>query len=391
VTPTGRNLVLCCDGTNNEFGRENTNVVRLAQVLDRDPSRQRLYYDPGVGTLPEPSTWSATGKWLSKVLGLAFGGGIFWKVDQAYRFLMDEWRPGDRVFIFGFSRGAYTARLLAALLHHLGLLPRGNGNLVPYAIRLFRAAPAGDDGGGGIEAYEKLANEFRWSFARVVPESPDERRFRVHFLGLWDTVSSVGWAWERRSFPFTARNPSVNVVRHAVSIDERRWFFRQNQIHQARPDQDVDEVWYPGVHSDVGGGYPVKDGLLWAGPLMWMLDAAKAQGLLLDQARIPVVYGDAVRAAAGPVCLEPKHESLTPVWWPLEFYPKWTWRRSTRKRALSIGAGRHRFIRPGSLIHHDALVRLRSGPDYRPPNLSEAFVQRVLALQNVPPRLPYEP
>ena len=82
-----KNLVICCDGTNNQFGAENTNVVRVIQALVRDPSRQRLYYDPGVGTLPEPAAWTAIGKKVSTYIGLAFGAGIFWKVQEAYEFL----------------------------------------------------------------------------------------------------------------------------------------------------------------------------------------------------------------------------------------------------------------------------------------------------------------
>src|SRR5215470_327638 len=105
-----RNLVVCFDGTNNKFGPENTNVVRLVQVLDRDPDKQRLYYDGGVGTLPEPGALTTFGKRMSEIVGLAFGGGIEWKVQEAYQFLMEMWTPEDRVFVFGFSRGAYSAR-----------------------------------------------------------------------------------------------------------------------------------------------------------------------------------------------------------------------------------------------------------------------------------------
>ena len=76
----------------------------------------------------------------------------------------------------------------------------------------------------------------------------------MHFLGLWDTVSSVGWLWDPPSYPFTANNPSVDVVWHAISVDERRWLFRQNRVHQARRTQELHELWFPGVHSDVGGG-----------------------------------------------------------------------------------------------------------------------------------------
>ena len=102
----GRNLILCFDGTNNEFGQEPTNVVRLIQVLDRDRSKkQRLYYDPGIGTLPEPSLFVPALKTLSAWFGLAFGLGLSRKIAQAYTYLMDFLEPGDRVFVFGFSRG----------------------------------------------------------------------------------------------------------------------------------------------------------------------------------------------------------------------------------------------------------------------------------------------
>src|SRR6266851_149403 len=181
-----RNYVICCDGTNNQFGPQNTSVVRLIQVLDRDPNKQRLYYDPGVGTLPEPSVFTAAGKRISELFGLPFGGGLTWKVEEAYSYLMDYWEPGDRVFLFGFSRGAYTARVLAGLLHELGLLPRGNQNLVPYVMRLFKAvrkdARPGTD--QGDSEYWRLCNEFRWTFARQVSAGSDDRRFPVHFLGL---------------------------------------------------------------------------------------------------------------------------------------------------------------------------------------------------------------
>ena len=101
----GRNLVLCFDGTNYEFGREPTNVVRLIEILDRDRSKgQRLYYDPGVGTLPEPGAVGEALKTLTRWFGLAFGSVFQDKIVQAYTYLVDFWEPNDRVFLFGFSR-----------------------------------------------------------------------------------------------------------------------------------------------------------------------------------------------------------------------------------------------------------------------------------------------
>jgi uncharacterized protein (DUF2235 family) len=383
-----KNLVICCDGTNNQFGPENTNVVRVIQALVRDPSRQRLYYDPGVGTLPEPGAWTAIGKKVSTFVGLAFGAGIFWKVQQAYEFLMQEWEPGDKVFVFGFSRGAYTARLLAAVLHSLGLLPRGNENLIPYVLRLFKGIPHGKSG-TAVQEYFSLCDEFRRTFGRVVPEEPDDRRFHVHCLGLWDTVSSVGWLWDPPSYPYTATNPSVDVVWHAISIDERRWLFRQNRVYQARTDQQLHEEWFPGVHSDVGGGYPEADGGLWRAPFAWILDGTQASGLLVDPGRLAAVLTRTPPPVAP--CEEPKHESLTAAWWPAEFLPKLQYRSALGRSVPAIGRGRHRRIAEGASIHACALHRLRGDRTYRPPNLSRAFVDAVCALSTVPASLPYAP
>jgi uncharacterized protein (DUF2235 family) len=379
-----RNLILCCDGTNNQFGPENTNVIRLIQVLDRDPARQRLYYDPGVGTLPEPGVATRVGKTLSEWLGLAFGVGLSWKVQEAYTYLMDMWEPDDRVFLFGFSRGAYTVRVLAGLLHTLGLLPRGNENLVPYVLRLFKSVRhAGAD---GARAYWELCDAFRWTFARPVPGGGDDRRFRVYFLGVWDTVSSVGWVWEPLRFPFTANNPSIAVIRHAVSVDERRWFFRQN-LMEPQSGQDFQELWFPGVHADVGGGYPEKEGGLWRMPLLWMLNEAEHAGLLVDPERRHTVLNRTPPPAAP--WREPSHESLTLLWWPAEFFPKLSWRSNHARRVPEVGLGRHRVIHEKALLHQSTLVRIQE-TTYAPPNMSPRFLAQVRALPEVPDVLPFE-
>ena len=382
-----RNFVICCDGTNNQFGPQNTSIVRLIQVLDRDPTKQRLYYDPGVGTLPEPSVFTAVGKKVSEVFGLAFGGGLTWKVEEAYSYLMDYWEPGDRVFLFGFSRGAYAARVLAGLLHGLGLLPRGNQNLVPYVMRLFaaiRSAKPGED--GKKSEYWDLCDKFRWTFARPISTADDDRRFRVHFLGVWDTVSSVGWLWDPAKFAFTARNPGIDIIRHAVSIDERRWFFRQNLMQQAGG-QSLEELWFPGVHSDVGGGYPEKGGGLWRAPFEWMLREAKEAGLLVDPQRLETVL-TRVEPSAEPWG-DPQHESLTPAWWPAEFFPKLQWRPDSGRRVPAIGLARYRYVKDHALIHKSTLLRIRETP-YAPTNLSARFLETVRALPVVPEALAFE-
>ena len=379
-----RNLVVCCDGTSNQFGPENTNVVRLVQSLDRDPAKQGLYYDPGLGTLPEPSAFSRVQKWVSEVFGLAFGAGLSWKVGQAYKFLMETWEPEDRVFLFGFSRGAYTVRVLAGLLHALGLLPRHNPNLVPYVVRLFGSLRGTDPAGGSN--YWKLCNQFRWTFARRAVEGDDQRRFPVQFVGVWDTVSSVGWVWDPKTYPYTACNPGVAVIRHAVSIDERRCFFRQNLAKPA-DGQDCRELWFPGVHADVGGGYAASEGSLWRPPFEWMLGEATAAGLLVDDQRLARV----LRASnATDPWNDTKHESLSWKWWPAEFFPKMVWQPGRGKRP-ELGLGRHRRIETPIELHSSTLLRIKGAKGYAPPNLSAAFRQQVMDLSAIPQTLTYTP
>jgi len=133
----GKNIVICCDGTGNEFGDSNSNVVKLYGALIVDGRQQVGYYHPGVGTMGAPTARNKISKLWSIGTGLAFGAGLLDNVSDAYRYLMDCYEDGDRVFLFGFSRGAYTARALAGVLHMFGLLCPGNHALIPYIIRLY--------------------------------------------------------------------------------------------------------------------------------------------------------------------------------------------------------------------------------------------------------------
>jgi len=385
----GRNLVLCFDGTNYEFGREPTNVVRLIQVLDRDRSkRQRLYYDPGVGTLPEPGALLPVLKTVTQWFGLAFGLGLSRKIIQAYTYLIDFWEPNDRVFLFGFSRGAYTARVLAGLLHQLGLLPRGNYNLIPYAMKYFRRiTDARHYKSRVVDAgkWKQLCDEFRRTFAREVTPGDEERRFQVHFLGVWDTVSSVGWVWDPKHFPFTAYNPSVKHIRHAVAIDERRAFFRQNLCRPA-PGQDVLELWFPGVHSDIGGGGPPKRGRLWWNSFQWMQVQAAGAGLHFDAKKLKALVAE----KPSQVWVEPMSSSFEPAIWYLgEIWPKLTYSSKLKIRYPRCNFGRVREIHSGALIDQAALLRIRA-PDlaYCPKNMPKTFISSAKALTEAPPYLP---
>src|SRR5580698_11262297 len=132
-----KNIVVCCDGTGNEFGDHNSNVVKLYSTLIIDGKTQVGYYHPGVGTMGAPSAHNKISETWSVVMGLAFGAGLLANVGDAYRYLMNVYEDGDNVFLFGFSRGAYTARAIAGLLHMYGLLCPGNNGLIPYIIRLY--------------------------------------------------------------------------------------------------------------------------------------------------------------------------------------------------------------------------------------------------------------
>src|SRR5262249_44351947 len=131
-----RNLVVCLDGTNNEPEHGATNVTRFFQVARKDDGRQLVYYDPGVGTMGARSATTRFGKWLTRVGGLAFGHGVGDNIEQAYQWLMQTYQPGDRIYVVGFSRGAYTSSAFVGMLRTVGLLRAGAENLTPYALKL---------------------------------------------------------------------------------------------------------------------------------------------------------------------------------------------------------------------------------------------------------------
>jgi len=375
-----KNIVICCDGTGNQYGDRNTNVVKLFSVLPKSRREQLAWYDPGVGTFSAPAALTKTARAWTKLLGLAFGFGIQENVQDAYRYLMEHYEPQDRVFIFGFSRGAYAARALVALIFKCGLLERGNDNLVPYAFQILKR-----------EKRVAIYSGFRRTFSR---------RCGVHFLGLWDTVKSVGWVYNPLKLQFTRRNPIVKTIRHAVSIDERRSFYRQNLWGEPFAHQDVKQVWFAGVHSDVGGSYPERESGLSQIALQWMIEEAVSHGLLVDDKRRREVLGEvpapapahvspatpAVAAAvpeaaaneaefhAPPDFRGPLHKSLHGVWWIPEILPKrYEDPKDDFKVKLKIPFGERRFIEEGALIHRSVVQRMEAGIGYAPPNLPQQY------------------
>jgi uncharacterized protein (DUF2235 family) len=369
-----RNIIVCCDGTNNEFGICNTDIVRIMQIVTHSPEQQIVYYDPGVGTLPEAGVLA----WLKKKRELAFATDIGDKVGTAYAHLMEVWQPGDRVFVFGFSRGAYTARMLAGMLDTLGLLQPGNSQLIPYVVEIFSSLPKNP------KLFEDLSAAFRWTFSRPIAGRNDAR-FPVHFMGVWDTVSSVGWFSKPTKYGFTSHNPGIQVIRHAVSLDERRAFFRQNLIGEEKG-QNAVELWFAGVHSDVGGGYREEDSGLWRVAFEWMVGEARRSGLLVDTDRLKNVL-ERTTAPQTPWA-EPKHESLDWHWWWAEFIPKRVWNATTKTSQWRLNRGRPRYVRDGDRLHRSVLERLRQG-GYEPRNLTQEFIASVKGLSTVPENIPY--
>ena len=277
-----RNLVVCLDGTRNEPETGPTNVTRLYDLAVKD-DRQLVYYDPGVGTMGARSATTRAGRWLTRAGGLVLGHGVRENVEEAYGFLLRAYQPGDRIFIFGFSRGAYTARALTGMLRTVGLLRPGADNLVPYAMKLYAKGGRRGQTEAAERAFWRLRSEFTDKFGN--PGFPSRFQPQVEFLGVWDTVKSVGWLnWraqlEQARWPFTRKVSNARVVRHARSLDERRRPYGEYRVDAdelAAPGGRVRELWFAGVHSDVGGTF-ADDHALADIALKWMGHGAQAAG-----------------------------------------------------------------------------------------------------------------
>lgn len=261
----------------NGAGLVETNVCRMFRATRRGPS-QLKWYDGGVGT-----------EWFNRLRGGAFGVGLSRNIREGYKFLSDTYEDGDDIFIFGFSRGAYTARSLVGMIRNCGLLPAG-------------AAGADGDSNEMLEAYELYRSR------DGSPDSERALRFRarnlatlpaIKFLGVWDTVGALGIPVEsfdefnKEAFQFhdTELSGIVQNAYHAVAVDEHRKPYAATMwLPKKKLDQVMEQRWFVGAHCDVGGGY--EDRRLSDIALAWMMDKAKACGLVLDPACRPKVKLD---------------------------------------------------------------------------------------------------
>jgi len=350
-----KNIVICADGTGNKFCDTNTNVLRLYSVLDlTNPARQIAYYHGGLGTMGAAGALSQWSKRWTRVKGLAFGYGLTHDIGDCYAFLMDTFEPDDRLFLFGFSRGAYTVRALSGLLHMFGLIRPKDYNQIGYATEMLKSEQDA--------ASFQVAAEFKATLSREC---------KPYFVGVWDTVSSVGWAWDPLHVPYTAKDPDMRIGRHAVSIDERRCFFRQNLWSGPLPGQDIKQVWFAGVHSDIGGGYAEAESGLAKISLEWMLCEACAAGLMLDRAKAGLVLGYTGGNYAAPDAATKMHNSLNDAWLLLEPLPHRyvDMTRHPPETRIRFPLGSRRRIPTNPVVHDSVNQRIALGTGYNPPNL----------------------
>ena len=343
-----KNLVLCCDGTWDSADQEKkngelcvSNVLKIAVRMKKRTANgnlQIVYYDNGVGS----------GNALDKIEGGAFGEGLDANVNDVYRFLIANYEPGDAIHLIGFSRGAYTARSIAGMIRRCGILRRECVKQYPEAKALYRS---------GVKSSDPTAVKFRKDFAI-------EDDTAIQCVAVWDTVGALGipvrgfagFNEEKYGFLDTTLSSAVKFAFHALSVDERRGPFKPTLwVSQPVAGQTVQQAWFAGVHSDIGGGYP-EHGLSDL-TLNWIMDCLRTAGAETDPA---------VVAALGtkPDPMQAIHNSL-----------KGIFRLDTFDR--QIGATQFKT----EYFHQSLVQKWKAQPAYRPKSLKahEARLQALAA------------
>jgi uncharacterized protein (DUF2235 family) len=406
-----KNIVICCDGTGNEISENISNVLKLYRMMrktGKTAPQQLVFYDPGVGTLARPDPWRKAWQDTITVLGLATGYGLDDNVLAAYEFLVDSYEEGDDIYLFGFSRGAYTVRALAGVIHKVGLVSPQQSNLAGAGLTAYKqfstaGAPAspgldlhqlGDTGDEPDPTGPVTKDDQAAQFARIL----SARWPTIRFVGVWDTVASVIVPRPDRFYlptlqelAFTQNNPSVKTFRQAISIDERRRMFRlkpwdegQSFMHNrfsrtnnSEP-QDTLQVWFAGVHADIGGGYPEKESGLSKFPLIWMIGEAVKCGLAVDRRTVNQLAWGVQRKGSpfsyvAPDILRDPHDSMTVGWRILEYIPKadkykeWKSRQSWFGRYIPDAEPRP--VPDDAFVHESVVKRMDAVAKYRPVNL----------------------
>ena len=344
-----KRLVIYFDGTSNKFGDKNTNVVKAFRVTSS--SNQLKCYIPGVGSMKNKKYYFYTSRLIKKIAGLAFGYGLQERILEGYKFLAENYEEGDEIYFFGFSRGAYAAKVLAGLIHRCGLIGRHNEYLTQYAYNLYTARKPD---------FEVLG-KFKSTFSKASPE--------ITYMGLWDSVSSVGNIIQMRNYPDTSNVKNVSTLRHALAVDEKRFMFINNKSNS---NKDNVQMWFPGVHSDVGGGHAEEESGLAKVPLTWILEEAEKLGLELNRED----YNKYVKGEGGSDYVEPsatgkKHFNYW-AWYALNLIPRLkTIGYNPRKYKFFIPFIRYREILKTDKVHSSVFERMDKIETYRPKNVAE--------------------
>lgn len=347
-----KRLVVCCDGTWNEPDELRhgvgapTNVAKLALGVETgDATDQLLFYEPGVGTTPD-----------ERISGGAFGYGLSRNICDGYRFLAERFSPGDQLFLFGFSRGAYTARSLAGLIRNCGILRSDCADRVDQAYAFYRDRTSHTHPGA-------LASQI---FRKMYSYDDDQ----IYFIGVWDTVGALGiptnlpgWDWVSKHFTDweqlwgfhdTRLSSRVKFAYHALSIDELRDPFKPTLWTEGGGDgQTIEQVWFAGVHTEVGGGS--ADSSLSDIALLWMIDKAKQCGLTFKPDQLEPGRSDGADEVVGPNWSGPTFDSRHGVWKALHAYHRLT---QPPVRAA-----------PAQTVASSAARRFREMHDYSPEGL----------------------
>jgi uncharacterized protein (DUF2235 family) len=276
-----KRIVICADGTWNR-PEENldkdfpTNVLKIARSVSPvadDGVQQVVFYDWGIGS------------YYDRVKGGAFGEGINKNIMDAYRFIVQNYKPGDELHFLGFSRGAYTVRSLAGFIYNCGILKRRHANRIQQAFDMYKHRGEHPEGNNSVKFRKKYAVE---------------AETHVRFIGVWDTVGSLGVPFsifgflnEKHLFHDHKIGPNIDCARHALAIDELRDDFKPTIWNQRRG-MDLKQVWFAGVHCDVGGGYKPgeKRETLSDIPLKWIIGEAGKVGVTFEKHLVSRLKGN---------------------------------------------------------------------------------------------------
>lgn len=345
-----KNIIICCDGTDNKLTiNENTNVIHLYSCLEIN-DQQIAYYNPGVGTIAP----NGVRNWLARkwhvVKDQVSASSLETNVMDAYYFLMNNYEEGDKIFLFGFSRGAYTVRMLSGLIEMFGLLHRGNNNHLRYALEVYSK---------GDKLFE-MANAFKARFSRKV---------NIHFIGIWDTVVAAGGLISfYKSFPYSRSLGIAKIVRHAVAIDEKRKhydFYEVSNLHK-----NCKEVFFAGVHSDIGGSYQIEG--LSKITLEWMLGEASNKDLKVNKLKVnKYLYGINSRYQK-PDFSSPIHNSSTLAFKLFDFVPRPRFKKDGWffEMKIDFRLWPKRTIKEGSFVHESVFNKI-DNTSYNPTNLDK--------------------